>query len=141
MKHSRLFILTLAALSLTSCRHKDLYMEEEMTSQLQVVFDWRDAPEANPESMALYLYEEDGYRPMRFIFSNKDGGLIKAPFGTRHAICINADNTDWARIRSHENVETLEIYTQDAEANGSRADDAPTVPRCHIYTTDPADEH
>ncbi len=100
-----------------------------MTSELQVVFDWRNAPEADPESMAMYLYEEDGHSPMRFIFSNKTGGLIKAPFGTHHAICLNADNTDWARMRNHENIETLEIYTQDAAEIGSRADDITTVPR------------
>ena len=129
MRPSGIVMMSLAALSLASCRHKDLYMEEEMTSQLQVVFDWRNAPEADPQSMALYLYEDDGYKPMRFIFSGKEGGLIKAPFGTHHAICINADNTDWARIRYHENIETLEIYTQDAEVVGSRADDATTIPR------------
>ena len=126
---SRISLLTLLALSTAACRHKDLYMEEDMTSQLQVVFDWKNAPEANPESMALYLYEEDGHNPMRFIFSGKNGGLIKAPFGTRHGICLNADNTDWARLRNHESVETLEIYTRDSEAIGTRADDAETVPR------------
>lgn len=126
---SRILLASILPLIATSCRHKDLYMEEEMSSQLQVVFDWRNAPDADPKSMALYLYEEDGHTPMRFIFSNKTGGLIKAPFGTRHAICLNADNTDWARMRNHENIETLEIYTQDAEAIGSRADDATTIPR------------
>ena len=129
MKVSGIIMLSLAALSLASCRHKDLYMEEEMTSELQVVFDWRNAPEANPESMALYLYEEDGHNPMRFIFTGKEGGLIKAPFGTRHGICLNADNTDWARMRYNESVETLEIFTQDAEAIGTRADNATTIPR------------
>lgn len=130
MKISKvLFVLSLSAMMLSSCRHKDLYMEEEMTSELQVVFDWRNAPDANPESMAMYLYEEDGHSPMRFIFSNKTGGLIKAPFGTHHAICLNADNTDWAKMRNHENIETLEIYTQDAEEIGSRADNSSTVPR------------
>lgn len=104
-------------------------MEEEMSSELQVVFDWRNAPEANPESMALYLYVEDGHNPMRFIFPNKTGGLIKSPFGTHHAICLNADNTDWARMRNHENIETLEIYTTDAEGIGSRADNSTSIPR------------
>ncbi len=122
-------MLSFAALFFTSCRHKDLYMEEDMTSELQVVFDWRNAPDANPESMALYLYEEDGHKPMRFIFSDKNGGLIKSSFGTKHAICLNADITDWARMRNHENIETLEIYTQDAESIGSRADNSTTVPR------------
>lgn len=129
MKQSRLLFLFLSALSLMSCRHKDLYMEEEMTSELQVVFDWSNSPDANPQSMALYLYEEEGHNPMRFIFSNKTGGLIKSPFGMHHAICLNADNTDWARMRNHKSVETLEIYTQDAEEIGSRADNSSTIPR------------
>lgn len=130
MKTSKkILMLSLAVLSLTSCRHKDLYMEEDMTSQLQVVFDWRNAPDANPESMAMYLYEEDGHSPMRYIFSNKTGGLIKAPFGTHHAICMNADNTDWVRIRNNQSIESFEVYTQDAGEIGSRADDNTTVPR------------
>ncbi|MDE5848734.1 MAG: DUF5119 domain-containing protein [Muribaculaceae bacterium] len=129
MRLSRINILSIAALTLVSCHHKDVYMEEEMTSELQVVFDWRNAPDADPESMALYMYEEDGHNPMRFIFSNKTGGLIKAPFGVRHAICMNADNTDWARMRNHEDIETLEIYTEDATEIGTRADNATTVPR------------
>lgn len=129
MKTSRILIMLLAALSFSSCRHKDLYMEAEMSSELQVVFDWRNAQDANPESMALYLYEDDGHNPMRFIFSNKTGGLIKSPFGNHHAICMNADNTDWARMRNQEGIETLEIYTQDAEQIGTRADNATTIPR------------
>lgn len=128
-RKNRLVALALLGLIAASCHHKDVYMEEEMTSQLQVVFDWREAPEADPQSMAMYLYEEDGHNPMRFIFSNKTGGLIKAPFGTRHAICMNADNTDWARMRNQESIETLEIYTQDAEAIGTRAEDASGIPR------------
>ncbi len=129
MNTSKLLISALATLFFTSCTHKDLYMEEEMTSQLQIVFDWKNAPDANPESMAVYLYEEDGNNPLRFIFSNKTGGLIKSPFGTHHAICLNADNTDWARMRYNENVETLEIYTHDAESIGSRADNSLSIPR------------
>lgn len=124
-----MLMASLTLLALSSCRHKDLYMEEEMTSQLEVVFDWRYAPDADPKSMALYLYEEDGHNPMRFIFSDKKGGLIKAPFGLHHAICLNADNTDWARMRGHEDIESLEIYTQDAEEIGSRSDDSSSIPR------------
>lgn len=122
-------ILSMVAILFPSCRHKDVYMEEEMTSQLQVVFDWKNAPDANPESMAMYLYEENGHEPMRYIFANKTGGLIKSPFGTHHAICLNADNTDWAKMRNHESIETLEIYTQDVEEIGTRADDTATIPR------------
>lgn len=122
-------VLALASLGLSSCRHKDLYMEEDLTSRLEVVFDWRNAPDANPESMALYMYENNGRNPMRFIFSNKTGGEIKIPFGTRHAICMNADMTDWARMRGNESIETMEIFTGDAPAIGSRATDNNGIPR------------
>lgn len=122
-------VLSSTSIVLTSCRHKDLYMEEDLTSRLEVVFDWRNAPDANPESMALYMYDSDGQNPMRFIFSNKKGGEIKMPFGTRHAICMNGDMTDWARMRGHEGIETMEIFTHDAPAIGSRAEDSNGVPR------------
>lgn len=110
--------LTVAAgASLTSCHHKNLfYPEPVLSSHLQVVFDWQKAPEASPEAMAAYLYEEDGTKPLRFIFDNKDGGEIKAPNGTRHIIFLNADNNMHVSMRNHEQIETSEIYTSDAEA-------------------------
>lgn len=130
MSRSYLILPALAGMLLaTSCRHKDLYMDEPMSTGLQVVFDWRDAPDANPSSMAMYLYENDGHTPMRFIFDNARGGEIKAPFGTHHAVCVNADNTDWAALRNSENIETFEIYTQDAEALGTRGLPVAGIPR------------
>ncbi len=117
------------AAMMTSCRHKDLYMEESMSSSLEVVFDWSEAPGANPESMALYLYENDGTSPLRYIFDNNRGGFIKAPYGTHHAICMNADNTDWARMRNKDNIETLEIFTQDAETLGAQDVQSRSIPR------------
>ena len=102
-----------------------------MTSQLQVVFDWSNSPEADPASMVFYLYEEDGHKPMRFIFSGKDGGLIKAPFGIHHALCMNGDDNDWAKLRNPESIETLEIYTPDAEeiAKENVRSGSPVLPR------------
>lgn len=114
---------------LTSCRHKDLYMEEDMTSELQVVFDWSHAPDATPEAMAFYAYEQDGHSPVRFIFSDKNGGLIRLPFGTRHALCMNADGTDWAVMRGNEYIETMEIYTHDADILGNQQSRATSLPR------------
>lgn len=122
-------ILAIASSLLASCRHKDLYMDEALSSDLQVVFDWSKAPEGNPSSMVLYLFDENGMNPMRFIFDNRFGGGIKAPFGTRHAICLNADNTDWARMRNKENIETLEIYTSDAESLTGQRLRSSSIPR------------
>ncbi len=115
-KYILIAALGAGSMLLSSCRHKDLYMDDDFSSQLQVVFDWRDAPQANPQSMALYLYESDGTAPLRYIFSNKTGGMIKAPFGTRHAICLNADNTDWAYMRDKDNMHSMSVATGDAES-------------------------
>ncbi len=104
-------------------------MDEAMSSRLQVVFDWTNAPDATPESMALYLYDETGSAPLRYIFDNQFGGEIKAPFGTHHAIYMNADNTDWARMRNASNIESLVIYTMDAEDLREQNLETATVPR------------
>ncbi|MDE6342041.1 MAG: DUF5119 domain-containing protein [Muribaculaceae bacterium] len=120
---------TIGGMLLSSCRHKDLYMEEDMTSELQVVFDWSNAPDAQPESMAFFAYEQDGYSPVRFIFPDRNGGMIRLPFGTRHAICMNADCTDWAQIRGNEYIETMEIYTHDARILGGGEVRASGIPR------------
>lgn len=115
--------------SLSSCRHKDLYMEESLSSELEVVFDWRYAPEANPSSMALYLFDNNGQSPMRFIFDNRDGGLIKAPFGTCHALYMNGDNTDWAHLRNNEDIENMEVYTSDAVQLSAQNLNSSAIPR------------
>lgn len=116
-------------LALSSCRHKDLYMEDSLTSDLFVKFDWRYAPDANPSSMALYMFENDGHSPMRFIFSNREGGKIKLPFGTRHALYMNADNTDWIHMRGGENIETTELFTSDADALDAQNISTESLPR------------
>lgn len=120
-------LTTLAGFS--SCRHKDLYMDEGMTSRIEVKFDWRDAPDATPGSMALYMYESDGNSPLRYIFSDISGGEIKAPFGTRHAICLNADIEGWGKVRNRENIETYEVYTPDAEALTAQSLRSEGIPR------------
>lgn len=131
MKKAKLAALALTAMSatMTSCLHKDLYMDDELSSRLIVEFDWRDAPDADPESMAFYLYGEDGTSPARYIFANKTGGEIKAEFGLHHAIAINADNTDWARLRRTESIETMEISTQDAADLAAQGINSASLPR------------
>ncbi len=128
MKYYKLMIV-LVAVCLSSCRHKDLYMDESLSSDLIVVFDWRKAPTANPSAMAMYMYDHDGSTPLRYIFSNKTGGRIKVPFGQRHAISLNADNTDWAHMRNEDNIESMEIFTSDASSLAAQNLQSAIVPR------------
>ncbi len=109
-------ILTAVALcgTLSGCHHKDLVYEVPVAGELEVVFDWQKAPEANPASMALYMFDTEGETsPLRYIFDNKTGGAIRAPFGRYAAICLNSDNSDWAYMRNTDDIDNFEIYTGD----------------------------
>ena len=54
--------VTMAALlvAATSCEHKELCLDHAHAVEVEVVFDWRNAPNAAPASMSLYLFPGDG---------------------------------------------------------------------------------
>lgn len=102
-------LLFLTALFTAGCHHKDLVYGSAETKVIDVVFDWSDDPDADPQSMALYLYPIDGGSPLRYEFSGKTGGSIRVPFGTYDALCINSDNTDWVHLSSTDKRYTFNI--------------------------------
>ncbi len=130
LKHSAVMLIAvLAASGLSSCRHKDLSYEPYRNSLLNVVFDWRNAPDADPSAMAFYLYSTDGTDPIRFIFQNKTGGSIKVPSGDYHSICLNADLNDWAVISSEKFIDTYEVSTPDANSLTAAGYSTRAIPR------------
>ena len=86
----KLFIYLFAALAVASCEHKDLCYDHSHTIDVEVVFDWRNASEAAPESMSLYLFPGDG-EALRYDFTGRDGGTIRVPIGKYEALCLNSD--------------------------------------------------
>lgn len=93
-------VVPLICAGLSGCHHKDLVYGTAETKTINVVFDWSDSPDAHPASMVLYLYAADGGDPLRYEFSGRDGGVIRVPFGTYDALCMNSDNTDWLHLSS-----------------------------------------
>lgn len=47
-------------LPLVSCEHKELCYDHSHTVDVRVVLDWKNAAEASPSSMRLYLFPQDG---------------------------------------------------------------------------------
>ncbi len=127
------FFLISAALSalflMSSCNHKDLIFESAPQPVLNVVFDWRNAPDADPASMGLYLYDGQQADPLRFIFSDRFGGRTKVPFGGYKALCINSDITDWAIMRNEGDIENFEVLTADADLLTGAKISSRSVPR------------
>lgn len=107
---SSILLLTIAS----GCRHKDLCFDSGDTSRVNVVFNWRDAPDADPKSMNLTLFGFSDGDALEYNFSNKTGGEIKVPLGIYNSICLNSDFTDWARLRNKGTEFDYELFTADA---------------------------
>lgn len=132
---SFIFLLSMTfSASLTSCRHKDLGLEID-TGHFNVIFDWKNAPDANPSSMALYLYDAESGEPIRFIFQNNWGGTIRVHSAVYNGLCLNADLTDWAVISEGE-INEYEISTPDADMLSVSGFSTRAIPRAPSADTE-----
>ena len=114
---------------LAACEHKELCYDHSHTTPLEVVFDWTEAPDANPATMSLYLYPEDGSEPMRYEFTNRKGGTIDVPIGIYDAICVNSDK-ETHRIQHKDRLETFEVTTGNTRTlRGALTPRSETAPR------------
>lgn len=116
MKPYGIILAAALAATVTSCHHKELCYDHVHRVDINVVFDWQNAPDATAKSMALYMYDTETGEHLRYIFDNNRGGQLAIPFGTYNGLCINSDETDWAVVRNVGDINTFELYTTDAES-------------------------
>lgn len=78
---------------LTSCNHKEFCYDHPHGVKLQLVYDWRDAPDANPAGMCVFFYplDTETTTPIRMDFSNSKGGEIELKPGTYLVLTYNND--------------------------------------------------
>lgn len=86
-----IFIIGAIWLLLSSCRHIPLDDIGEARMSVRVVYDWVNAPEANPKGMSIFFYPEDGGYPYRYELK-RDGGEVKLPVGRYRIITYNNDS-------------------------------------------------
>ncbi|MBD5274860.1 MAG: DUF5119 domain-containing protein [Bacteroides sp.] len=94
------------------CTHKDLNDDAPTTiaDTVEVVFDWRNAPDNKASTMVLYLYPEH-HEMMDYWFNNQSGGEIKTYGGRHSAICHSNDDPYSHLLRNTGSYDTLEIFT------------------------------
>lgn len=113
----KVFVFTVSAvlfvLGMSSCVHKELCYNHAHTVNVNVVFDWRDAPDASPESMSLYMFPSNGQEAIRYDFTERNGGVIRVPIGKYDAICLNSDTKNTI-LRNTLSANTFEISTRPA---------------------------
>lgn len=110
----KLSILLIALLTL-SCTHKDLCYDHSHVVDVNVRFVWEKAPMATPASMSLYLFPENGGRPLRYEFTDYNGGRIRLQVGKYSAICLNSDTRNIAIDDSHD-FDSFYMTTKSATA-------------------------
>lgn len=109
-------VTALAVLLFMSCEHKELCYDHSHTAGIQVVFDWKNAPDATPETMRLYLFPTDGGKPQAYEFTDYRGGHINVPAGHYRALCVNSD-TESVLYRNIDSFDSFEAYAPDGVLN------------------------
>lgn len=144
-KLNRRYFLTAVGMSailllLSACVHKDLVDDEfgpvvppptpppAGASEVEVIFDWAKAPEADVKSMALFMYPEQR-DVVQHWFNNSTGGIIKAHSCPHTAVCINNDNTFDVLVKDHEQHETLRIMTTESTVLTAQSISTRSIPR------------
>lgn len=113
LKHYTAFLMI--GVALISCDHKNLCYMDMSKSKIEVVYDWRDAPEANPSGMCVFFYstDDDGVY-YRFDFDNSKGGEIEIPQGHYKLITYNND-TELTRFSGTNQFDCHTAYTRDGD--------------------------
>lgn len=131
MKKIQTYLSLPLLVSLGACEHKDLCFDHYHAGMVTLVFDWRNAPDANPESMVAMFFGDKNEESLRYILQGKDGGTISLPYGNYSGLSLNGDDNDWVRLRNVNDIESYETYTDDiytTEAYGLSTRGVPRAP-------------
>lgn len=136
MKKIYTALLTAAAFALGSCEHKELCYDHTHTTGMNVVFDWRNAPEASPATMSLYLFSSDDSSVQRHEFTDYKGGRILLSPGSYNVLCLNSDS-ETILLRGTDRRETFETYTRSASLLENLGQASSSVPRAEGAEDEP----
>ena len=111
-----LFISMASVIVNSSCAHKDILFDDPQKGELRVVYDWRNASDADPEGMRLFFYsgaDDTGY-PLQFDLTGKSGGSVSLPPGRYHVVSYNND-CEFTRFNSTENLNLHHATTREGD--------------------------
>lgn len=108
-------LLCILIVLIEGCSQKNLNDDAPTTiaSNVEVVFDWSNAPETQASSMILYLYSEQ-HDVMNYWFNNRTGGLIRSYGGKHTAVCHSNDDPYIHHLRNQDTHDGIEIFTDNS---------------------------
>ena len=117
-----------ALLLLAACDHKELCYQHPHTSSLQVVFDWREAPDADPESMYVWFFPEEGGEPVQYHLAGKAGGAVSLAEGRYDGLALNGD-TEKIRFAGTKRLDGFTVGATSGSLLASMGRGGDNVPR------------
>ena len=115
MKWLHITILLMVVWVLGACKAelRELCYDHSHISNLQVGFDWQEAPEMHPKGMTVLFYDasKSFQEPERYDFAGTEGGNARLVKGDYRAVAYNYD-TETILYRYGESYATLEAYTR-----------------------------
>lgn len=109
------------------CNHKELGDDNEPKVKVRVVYDWHEAPDANPAGMAAFFYNTETGESQRFDFKGLSGGVVELKPGNWHVTTYNND-TEALMLTGHEAFHTHTGFTREGSPlEGALGNSAPST--------------
>ena len=87
----RVMLCMAASLLLTCCEHKELCYDHSHSVEIEIRFNWQNAPDATPRTMVVNFFSTDGRHVAVREFTSMHGGKIKMDAGEYRILCHNGE--------------------------------------------------
>ncbi len=120
--------IMIAAVFMPGCEHNELCYDHTHVTELNVEFDWSQAPDADPRTMVVHFFRPDGSLYRRVEFTQRTGGKVRLEAGDYRILFHNGNmETVYELGNSHSDYALSGVSRSILEPMG-REGDAPRPP-------------
>ena len=120
--------IMIAAVFMPGCEHNELCYDHTHVTELNVEFDWSQAPDADPSTMVVHFFRPDGSLYRRVEFTQRTGGKVRLEAGEYRILFHNGNmETVYELGNSHSDYALSGVSRSILEPMG-REGDAPRPP-------------
>ena len=123
-----IYAIMIAAVFMPGCEHNELCYDHTHVTELNVEFDWSQAPDADPSTMVVHFFRPDGSLYRRVEFTQRTGGKVRLEAGEYRILFHNGNmETVYELGNSHSDYALSGVSRSILEPLG-REGDAPRPP-------------